>query len=346
MEGHFKKEKQKKKENYYEHTKEAKLFGDKGGSNVNLIDKEIIADILSKYDLEKHELKKKYIIKRLCLLAMAIISVILVIIGNNHSEYFAFFILVAVILFIIACKVAKSTKFNYRYDLASVWENFMKNEFSSLIATSLEGGQFGFGVSDDTFNYLDTGDDVNTLTHGAVSSIYNNERITVTNYQAYGTKEDKQTGIPYHYELFNGIAVMKDIKKTVESEIVITPTWLSGLIGFNKISMDNSRFNKQFKIYTHSDMDAYISLTPAVMETMLDVIKEYDIKAFVIKNDRIYVFIDREKLIFDMQNERRQKTKDYKKALKYMTVEHTYQNLSDFITKYMKIIDSVNKINV
>lgn len=313
---------------------------------MGLIDKEIIADILSKYDLEKNDLKKKYIIKRLCSLAMAIASIILVIVGNNYGEYFGIFFLVSVILFVIACKLAKSFKFNYRYDLESVWKKFIKDDFIYLITSSLEGGEYGFSVNDETFNSLDTGDRINTLTHGAVSSIYNNERITVANYYAYSTKEDKNTGMTYDYYHFDGIAVMKDIKKKVESEIVIAPTYLSGLISFNKISMDNSKFNKNFKTYTHDNKDAYILLTPEVMETILDIIDDFEITAIVIKNDRLYVFIEREKLIFGMQNKKLQKTKDYKKALKYMTVDHTVQNLSDFMTKYIKIIDSVNKIKV
>lgn len=313
---------------------------------MNLIDKEIISDILSKYDLEKNALKKKYIIKRLCSLAMAIASIILVIVGNNYGEYFGIFFLVSVILFVIACKLAKSFKYNYRYDLESVWKKFIKDDFIYLITSSLEGGEYGFRVNDETFNSLDTGDRINTLTHGAVSSIYNNERITVANYYAYSTKEDKNTGMTYDYYHFDGIAVMKDIKKKVESEIVIAPTYLSGLINFNKISMDNSKFNKNFKTYTHDNKDAYISLTPEVMETILDIINDFEITAIVIKNDRLYVFIEREKLIFGMQNKKLQKTKDYKKALKYMTVEHTIQNLSDFMTKYIKIIDSINKIKV
>ena len=322
------------------------MFKDMGGSGVNLIDKGIIADVLSQYDLEKKKLKKKYIIKRLCSLLMAIISVVLVIVGNDYGEYFVAFILAAVILFIIAYKLAKSSKFDYRSDLASVWNDFIRDGFVPLITNSLEDGEYGFRVNDDTFNSLKTGEEVHTITHGAISSIYNNERIITANYYAYYTKEDKQTGMTYDIKTFDGIVVMKDIKKMVESEIVVTPTYLSGLFKLNEINMDNSRFNKKFKTYTEDKKEAYISLTPAIMENILDVIKEYDIKAFVIKNGRLYVFIDHKKLIFDMQNERRQKTKEYKKALKYMTVEHTVQNLSDFMTKYIKIIDSINKINV
>lgn len=313
---------------------------------MNLINKEVIADNLLKYDTKKRSLKKNYIIKNICSIALAIISILLVIVGNEYGNYFLIFVLSAVVLFIIACKLAKSFKYNYRYELAGVWKDFIRDDFITMIKNLLEGGQYGFGVNDDTFNCLETGKDVNAHTHGVVSSIYNSERITVANYRAYTTKIDKYTDLPYDDEHFNGIVVMKDIKKNIESEIVITSTYLEGLLDFSRISMDNSRFNKQFSTYTLNNMDAYIALTPAIMEAMLDVVNDFKVTAIVIKNKRLYVFINEEKLIFNMQKERQQRTKEYKKALKYMTVEHTYQNLSDFMTKYLKIIDSINKIKI
>ncbi len=313
---------------------------------MNLIDKGLIADMLSKYDKEKQNLKKKYIIKRLISLIMTITGMVLVIVGSGFGEYLPIFIVVAVILCIIAFKIAKSSKSDYRDELASIWANFIKDEFIDMIVNSLEGGEYGSGVDDSTFNYLKTGSDITTFTHGALGSTYNDERIVVANYYGYGTRVDKRTGMISNYDVFDGIAVIKETKKEIESEIVITPDWLRGLMEFDKTSMDNSNFNKQFKTYTRNKMDAYISLTPAVMESMLDLTKDFKVTAIVIKEGGIYVFIDKEKLIFDMQKERLKKTEDYKKALKYMTVEHVYQNLSDFVTKYIKIVDSINKIKV
>ena len=149
---------------------------------MNLIDKEIIADMLSKYDKEKQELKKKYNIKRLIALIMTITSTVLVFVGIEFGEYIAIFIVVAIILCIIAFKIAKSSKSDYRYNLASIWSNFIKDEFIDMIVNSLEGGEYGSGVDDDTFNCLQTGSEITTFTHGALGSTYNDERIVVANY--------------------------------------------------------------------------------------------------------------------------------------------------------------------
>lgn len=309
-----------------------------------MVERELVSDMLSKYDLEKNEIKNKYKKRQICSLVMTVVSVILILVGNLVDEYVGVFIFVSLIVFIISCKLAKSAKNNYRESLGNVWYRFSNKEFAQLIAHSLDNGKCSVGVEDETFNSLATV--FNTRTFGAVGCDYKGERITVVNYYAYSIEEDSYTGTSYNRRWFDGVAVMKSIKKKVESEIVIAPYQFADASHLNKVSMDNSKFNKIFNVCTQDNKDAYISLTPEVMECLMELTDKFAVSAILVKENKVYVFFDYEKMIFDIQDEKLRKVKGYKKALKYMTVDFTIQNIAKFNEKYFRIVDSVKKINV
>lgn len=101
---------------------------------------------------------------------------------------------------------------------------------------------------------------------------------------------------------FKGRVYRFEFNKTFRSNVfLLQPGQFRPFSGYEKIKMESSEFNSEFKIYSDNEHDAFYILTPHFMEKLLELDRiYYDKIGFSFLNNQLYIAVDSRTDSFDV----------------------------------------------